>query len=394
MSLFWYYPSMMPVIPGVLLGFVISLSVWWAHQSHQVNKNQLWWLFAAVLCGYLAGIGLMVIPYTWAIVLSVSLIFMIALLFDQTFSGLNNVILLIAGGLAAGNHLYSYAHETLSYPHARSLYFILLLAVISLVSLIIYTRLRSAPEEKKYFSLSGWIILIALLLVSTISLMRELPSVVEMSLSEGKLPVPFISLGLLIIAVIIWPRKSRIHSEMGLRRKVPMLSLSMITAACLLLPVCTELKNPWYSLDEMDQGAMQDLMERRLWNTYTAFNIADEEELFNQLAENLDEDLLDNIYLDSRRRLTMGLREGSQVTVKEVSLGTLGAPESGEMNMGTWKFPASWTVTAQVKHLKHIHYRKNQYTGTIALKPMDEGWKISEINLTSEERQVIASGNL
>ena len=181
---------------------------------------------------------------------------------------------------------------------------------------------------------------------------------------------------------------------MGVERKAPVVSLGLLATAFFVLPVTSNVPNPWYSMDQMDQADLQQLLERRLWNTYTAFNIADEDVLFEQLADNLDEGLLDHIYLDSRRRLTMGLREGSQVTVKEVNLGALGEPEDGSSGEEGWKYPATWTVTAQVKHLKHIHYRKNQYTGTIALKPMDNGWKISEIILTSEDRQVIASGSL
>jgi hypothetical protein len=144
----------------------------------------------------------------------------------------------------------------------------------------------------------------------------------------------------------------------------------------------------------MDSKAVHDLMEQKLLNTYTAFNLSEEEELFERLNENLDEDLLDPVYLDSRRRLTMGLREGSTVTVKEVLLGELGEAldeYNGEQEL---RYPATWTVTAQVKHLKHIHYRKNKYTGTVGLKSVDNTWKISEITLISEDREVIASSAL
>ena len=96
------------------------------------------------------------------------------------------------------------------------------------------------------------------------------------------------------------------------------------------------IRNPWYSADTMDAGVVHDLMESKLLNTYTAFNLSEEEELFERLSQNLDEDLLDPVYLDSRRRLTMGLREGSTVTVKEVLLGELGeAIDADNGNRGT-----------------------------------------------------------
>ncbi|MGB5190316.1 hypothetical protein, partial [Robiginitalea sp.] len=170
--------------------------------------------------------------------------------------------------------------------------------------------------------------------------------------------------------------------------------LVLLILALLWLPIHLNIRNPWYSADKMDSGVVHDLMESKLLNTYTAFNLSEEEELFERLSQNLDEDLLDHVYLDSRRRLTMGLRDGSTVTVKEVLLGELGDVIDSDYATEELRYPATWTVTAQVKHLKHIHYRKNKYTGTVGLKSVDNTWKISEITLISEDREVIASSAL
>jgi hypothetical protein len=213
-------------------------------------------------------------------------------------------------------------------------------------------------------------------------------------LASGVLLIPIASLACLLLAFALWPRRRKILDQLNVRRKAPVFSLIALLLAFFLLPVTLKVRNPWYSMDQMDPGTVHKVVENKLLNTYTAFNIAEEEVLFERLNENLEEGLLDHIYLDSRRRLNMGLREGSTVTVKEVSLGDLGTPLDGGTSAEGMRYPATWTVTAQVKHLKHIHYRKNRYTGTIALKSIDNTWKISEITLTSEDRQVIASGNL
>jgi hypothetical protein len=394
LSLFWNYPSMLPSIPGAVLGFGLVLALWTAFTDGERRPAVALWVIPSLILGYLWGLWGILIPNNWAFLLATGAFFAILILFERSPAIYIQIALLFTAGLFAGNYLFIYADQSLSYPHARSVFFGILLALIAVLFSITLGWVQSPMDKKRYFrgTASSWLIFS---LILGILLFYEIyPTTVGSAISEGRIPVPYLSILLLVSGLLIWPKRRKIHRKMGLARKSPVASLSLIAAALFCLPVFAEVQNPWHSLDQMDEKSLKGLMERRLWNTYTAFNIADEDALFEQLAENLDEELLDHIYLDSRRRLTMGLREGSRVIVKEVSLGALGSQETGSPGVDGWKYPATWTVTAQVKHLKHIHYRKNQYTGTIALKPMESGWKISEIVLTSEDRKVIASGSL
>ena len=394
LSLFWNYPSMLPSIPGAVLGFSLVLALWTALLTGGRRREVAAWVVPALVLGYLGGVWGMLIPYNWAFLLLAAAIFAILMFFERSPAIPFQNALLVSGAVFTGNYLFIYADQTLSYPHARSVFFGILLVLIAVLFSIASGWIQSRKGQKRYFRGTAGFFLIFLLGVGTLLFFESYPNTMGSSISEGRIPVPFLSFGLLVSGVLLWPKRRKIHRKMGVGRKAPVASLSLIVAALFCLPVFAEVQNPWYRLDQLDKESLKGLVERRLWNTYTAFNIADEDALFEQLAENLDEELLDHIYLDSRRRLTMGLREGSKVTVKEVSLGSLGSQETGASGENGWKYPAVWTVTAQVKHLKHIHYRKNQYTGTIALKPMESGWKISEIILTSEDRKVIASGSL
>ncbi len=394
LSLFWNYPTMFPPIPLVLLIFALVLAAW-ASLEAEANKRQiiLWSGFSFFL-GLLWRTWDIVIPYALELALFSTTVFLILILLKKSMPRWTLIALLVVGGLSAGNHLLQFADATLSYPIARSLFMGILLALIALLFFVGSSQIIRAGVGRRYTELASSLLLFVAFLLGGSMLLETYGSALDFGLAEGTLPLPYLSLVLLLGAIALWPRYRQIHRQMGLERKAPVLSLALLAAAFFFLPIYSEIKNPFYTAGELDSEALQKLMEKKLWNTYTAFNIADEEVLFEQLAENLDEDLLDHIYLDSRRRLTMGLREGSQVTVKEVTLDPLGTPEVSSSPADAWKYPATWTVTAQVKHLKHIHYRKNQYTGTIALKPMENGWKISEIVLTSEDRQVIASSSL
>jgi hypothetical protein len=76
------------------------------------------------------------------------------------------------------------------------------------------------------------------------------------------------------------------------------------------------------------------------------------------------------------------------VTVREVELLEISDWNNTD-GANTLSLDSKWVVTARVKHLQHIHHRRNQYTGTIVLKTEDSRWKISNIVLTSEDREVV-----
>ena len=129
-----------------------------------------------------------------------------------------------------------------------------------------------------------------------------------------------------------------------------------------------------------------------LTDTYLAFNLADEDAAFDQLARNLSADLVPVVYLDSRRRLTAGTRQGAEVTVKDVSVMSVEAPIAGESSAASWTFPCKWVVTARVRHWQHIHDRQNIYLGTLAIQVENDRWKISDLELLSEEREIVSEG--
>ena len=115
---------------------------------------------------------------------------------------------------------------------------------------------------------------------------------------------------------------------------------------------------------------------RVLTDTYFAFNLADEEELYDTLAANVTGDLVDDLYLDGRRRLTAGTREGTQVTVRDVSVLEIGEPFGGVSAEEGFSYDCSWAVVARVQHLQHIHHRQNLYNGVLTLQSDGGRWKI------------------
>jgi hypothetical protein len=70
---------------------------------------------------------------------------------------------------------------------------------------------------------------------------------------------------------------------------------------------------PFHEPDAPSAAEASRVMDILLTDTYLAFNLTDEDAAFDRLAHNLSEDLVADVYLDSRRRLTAGTREGAEV---------------------------------------------------------------------------------
>jgi len=96
-----------------------------------------------------------------------------------------------------------------------------------------------------------------------------------------------------------------------------------------------------------------------------------------------------DLYLDSRRRLTAGTRQGAEVTVRDVSVLEVGEAASGGDPTAGFSYDCRWVVTSRVRHLQHIHHRQNIYSGVLTLRIDDDRWKIAWVELTSEDRVIL-----
>jgi hypothetical protein len=117
--------------------------------------------------------------------------------------------------------------------------------------------------------------------------------------------------------------------------------------------------------------------------------LQDEEKLYDLLSENVSGDLVEDVYLDSRRKLTSGVREGAEVTVKDVNVIWVGEGIDGSNPVDGYTYECRWAVTARVRHLQHVHHRQNIYKGLLKVQAIDNAWKIGDIALISEDRVII-----
>jgi hydrogenase/urease accessory protein HupE len=206
----------------------------------------------------------------------------------------------------------------------------------------------------------------------------------------GLARVPVLAIVLLLIAVVTWPRRRRVAEELGAGGRGTARNMALAGLAMMMVPYGTvAVANPFFQPHAPRGDDARRVASRVLSDTYHAFNLKNEDVLYDTLSESVVGDLVDEIYLDSRRRLTAGTREGTQVTVREVGVLEIGEPLGGTGAEQGFSYDCRWKVVARVQHLQHVHHRHNIYTGVLTLRSDGGRWKISGVELQSEDRMVV-----
>jgi hypothetical protein len=214
--------------------------------------------------------------------------------------------------------------------------------------------------------------------------------VVATDAALGLLRIPLLAMALVVVAVMLWPRRRRVLDALGVRRRSTVVHWLVLGLAFLVVPYgAVTVRRPFYELHAPRDEDARRVAEAVLSDTYHAFNLTDESELYDRLAASVTGELVDDLYLDSRRRLTAGTRQGAEVTVRDVEVLDIGAPADTSTPTGAFAYDCRWVVTSRVRHLQHIHHRRNIYTGVLTLTVDGGRWKIARVDLTSEDRVVI-----
>lgn len=205
------------------------------------------------------------------------------------------------------------------------------------------------------------------------------PYAADWAMARFRLPLlSIIALLLLIICIIKIKQKQR----------------RVTVSACLLMAIFFLLPYgvirgaiPFASPSPLSQKQAQIIISPMLTEIYHALNLEDEDQMYDKLAQQVSGSLVTDLYLDSRRRLTTGTRDGAIVTVKHVELQNVERHASVGNGLPTYR--CQWTVTAKVTHWQHTHERNNLYEGDLSLSVENQAWKLASMNLISEERKVV-----
>jgi len=127
------------------------------------------------------------------------------------------------------------------------------------------------------------------------------------------------------------------------------------------------------------------IVERILENIYRSFDYHEEERIYDNLAQSVKGDLLEEIYLEVCRDLDLRSEENMRVTMDVVDLRRFlleGSTRSG----ASFESEVEWVVIGSVTHWGHTHQRRNLHRARIKIEAGDGIWKIAQIITRKKER--------
>lgn len=126
------------------------------------------------------------------------------------------------------------------------------------------------------------------------------------------------------------------------------------------------------------------ILDGLLTNVYRAFDVRDENRVYDRLAMSVVGEHLAQIYLQNRQSMELENRGGARANVDEVNIISVNSIKRSEQ--GGFVADAQWTVSGSVSHFGHTHYRRNRNHALVTFVMDGDNWKIRDVELIEEKR--------
>lgn len=140
---------------------------------------------------------------------------------------------------------------------------------------------------------------------------------------------------------------------------------------------------PFFKKKSFSKPEAATVINQLLKNTYRAFDFREESDIYDKLAISNEGELLTQVYIQTKQGMVLENQGGLEVKVKEVELLSVEEVDAKEEGVA---YHVQWKVMGDVGHWGHIHRRTNQYDAIIDIKPIDNVWKFSKIEIIEEKR--------
>ena len=377
-----------PVVSIINLVTAIALGIWIKEKhSHEIS-----FMSTVIACFFITGIavGLFLTPP----LSNIAVFILPALVGVQLLSDrlLKRWLAILLAGFTCfyqGSHIRTLMGTDISQAVE---YF---LGAGMIIATVFYLTVKTVPVEKdskrNIPRIAGYAMITVAAIFQLLEIIRWINGSVRLDLAMGMFPIPVPALVITLGILISWPRRRRFDQ----RSRNPGIRIRSILLGCVLfiVPVGTvRVDIPFHTPDAPSAAEAGRVLSSLLSDTYSAFNLVDEDTAFDRLAVNISRDLVPDIYLDSRRRLTSGTRQGAKVTVREVEIVEI--DEAVSISQSSYTYPCTWVVIARVRHLQHVHDRQNLYKGELTISIEEGRWKISKLDLHDEEQEILSRWRL
>lgn len=145
-----------------------------------------------------------------------------------------------------------------------------------------------------------------------------------------------------------------------------------------------KLGKPQFILGKVSEQEAQFIFNHLLKNIYRAFDFREQSDVYDKLAISLEGDLLTDIYLQTNKSMELENQGGAVATVKNVEITEV--KKEASSSEGKVAFRTKWIAEGTLEHWGHSHNRQNQYDAILTISPVNDVWKITDIELLEETR--------
>lgn len=214
-----------------------------------------------------------------------------------------------------------------------------------------------------------------------------LPTIAQTSIQEShrgvRIPLGSIFCGFLIFPLLFITLKRR-------KQKLPYLyygiSIIMLVIAMIVLTPLWQIPvGSRANIKHITEDDTRAIVNSLLKNIYRAFDFREESDVYDKLAVSVSGELLNDIYLQSRKSLIIEQAGGAQAKVQQVDVSQASVSPSKQYP-GAVEVHTQWSIIGNVGHWGHIHTRQNVYEAKLTMEIKDESWKLVAIELLDEKR--------
>jgi len=209
----------------------------------------------------------------------------------------------------------------------------------------------------------------------------RLPTISEIEVTNASLNIPFISLFLLIPAIVLFSKNGKRIGSWTKKKKGILAFCILLAIVC--FPLHSNVKIPFISKKTFSKPEAQQLIGELLKNTYRAFDFRKESDIYDKLAISNEGELLSEIYLQTKKSIVIENQGGIQAKIKEVDIIEVKEVDTETENLA---YECRWKVSGTVGHWGHQHNRTNQYHAILNVKPVDGVWKLHGLDIIEEVR--------
>ncbi len=162
-------------------------------------------------------------------------------------------------------------------------------------------------------------------------------------------------------------------------------ALACFILAFLLRPVWTiSVPDPFADPAAIEDAEASLILEASLANIYHAYDRRDENLVYDGLARTVDGPLLAQLYVQMRKSLEFANQGGVLAKVDSVVLDSAKIQPLGSAS--GFSALCRWQISGSVGHWGHVHRRYNAYVAELRMAVRDGSWKITHLDVQSEER--------